>query len=565
MKFRTRLLIAFSILILFTSVLGAFSYLSSQNMLERNHEFYNDRFIPIVDLTRVEEKLFEIRTNVLEMVVDSEESNRKSAVVEVRDNIKEIEQLIGKYEETYLIEEEQAGLVVWHKAWEDYKIVVEKNLTLVENNNIDSARAGALSGGKAFEEAKSAVFRLIEVNISRGEILHSESVRDGQQTITAAWMLSLLSIVLGVLIAIVVSRSVVIPLNALYEKINEIAEQGGDLTQKVSINSKDEVGQLAEAVNKLISKLRSIVADVAATAQDVSEKSQELAMNSDESSKATEQVAITIGEIAKGNQEVATAVNNSVSVLGQIQALASNTEVVVDNASIEAKKVENAIVLGQEKIDLQREMMDRNRAISITVAKAIGDLDDRSKSIQKIVQTISGIATQTTLLAFNAAIEAARAGESGRGFAVVADEVRKLAEESSQSTGEIITLIDGITSSITVAVTQVSEVESIVQEQSHSVEETKALFEEIKIAMTGMLKEISLMTLKSNEIMNSVDGLNKDMQNISAITEEASAGTEEVSASSEELTASIEQLSAMAAMLSEQGEKLKDMMAQFRY
>jgi methyl-accepting chemotaxis protein len=296
--------------------------------------------------------------------------------------------------------------------------------------------------------------------------------------------------------------------------------------------------------------------------------------------------------VAKGAQDQAVAVSNAAKITSNInQALEmveKNTQQVTRD-SVEAagtarrgSNVVEAAIKGmlsiQEKVDLS--------------AKKVAQMGQHSEQIGSILETISEIASQTNLLALNAAIEAARAGEHGKGFAVVADEVRKLAERSAQATREIGGLIKDIQKTITEAVKAMqagsSEVESGVGRNNQTGQALKEIMERIdmvneqiqqmaggvnKVAgssmeLVGSVESVSAVveenTAATEEMFASSSQVSNMIENIASISEENNAAVEEVTASTEEMSAKVQQVSQSAAQLAELSQKLRRQVDQFK-
>ena len=266
----------------------------------------------------------------------------------------------------------------------------------------------------------------------------------------------------------------------------------------------------------------------------------ELADNSQKSSRVADEIAITIGEIAVGAGEQA---KDTIEGAGVIEDLGRNIEKEQTN-TIDLKKVTDQINnLKDEGIIILKDLTEKTR-MSAEATKHISDTilqtNDSAQEIANASDMIKNIANQTNLLALNAAIEAARAGESGKGFAVVADEIRKLAEQSDGFTEEIARIINHLIEKTSGAVKTVEALTEAVTLQNTSVDRTNQVYEGISVAIDNMKDDISEMILscqamvdRKNEIIGTIDSL-------SAISEENAAGTEEVSASIQEQTASME-------------------------
>jgi len=225
-------------------------------------------------------------------------------------------------------------------------------------------------------------------------------------------------------------------------------------------------------------------------------------------------------------------------------------------------------------------------------AEKVEEMGERSGQIGMIVETIDDIASQTNLLALNAAIEAARAGEHGKGFAVVADEVRKLAERTASATKEIGGLISEVQATVSEAVkamddsaseveqgvTQAGEagealqsilgaVENVnqqVEEISAAAEQMEASSNELVSAMDSVSAVVEENTAATEEMTASSTEVSQAIENIASISEENSAATEEVSASTEEMSAQVEEVTASAGSLSDMAQTLKEVVGQFK-
>lgn len=219
---------------------------------------------------------------------------------------------------------------------------------------------------------------------------------------------------------------------------------------------------------------------------------------------------------------------------------------------------------GLSMIDTLIEKSKKTKIATGEVDSIVRDMDESTRKINTISETISQITEQTNLLALNASIESARAGEAGKGFAVVAEEIRKLAEQSKSSTEEIKVIITNIQSKSDTAVKAIKSTESVVTEQDLAVGKTQEIFSEI-------LRSIETMISKVDEIKTSIIDVDEkkkkavlEIENISLISQETASASEEVTASTEEITAVMDRFTKYADELQLLAEKLDEEISKFR-
>jgi methyl-accepting chemotaxis protein len=293
-----------------------------------------------------------------------------------------------------------------------------------------------------------------------------------------------LGIGLFILVNTFVSKSITSALNEGVEFAERIA--GGDLSTSLDINQKDEIGQLAIALNAMVNKLKEIVGGIITSSANIA--------------SASQQLSSTAVQLSQGASEQATSVEEVSSTMEEI---AANIEQNSENAT----QTEQISLSAQDGI--------------IAVSEKSGEAIQANRSITEKIKIITDIAFQTNILALNAAVEAARAGEHGRGFAVVAAEVRKLAENTKIAADEIITLT--------------SKSLNLSEEAGDFMNDT---LPKIKNS-TKLVQEI---TASSAEQSNGAEQVNSAIQQLNDITQQTAAASEEMASSSEELSGQAEQL-----------------------
>nr|WP_180202712.1 methyl-accepting chemotaxis protein [Pseudomonas sp. SbOxS1]NYU02220.1 methyl-accepting chemotaxis protein [Pseudomonas sp. SbOxS1] len=345
---------------------------------------------------------------------------------------------------------------------------------------------------------------------------------------------SVLALLVGLIAAWVITRLIVAPLRTVIRVAQQIA--AGDLSAKVEVTRRDEIGQLMQAMQQMGAGLSQIVSGLQAGIEQLATSAQSL-------SAVTEQTNLEVSSQKEETEQVATAMNQMTATVHDV---ARNAE----EAALAAQTADGKVESGQQVV---RQSMVRIEQLADSATSASSSIESLSAEIQNIgtvLGVIKSVAEQTNLLALNAAIEAARAGEQGRGFAVVADEVRALARRTQQSTEEIERLVSALRAAAQASVQQI---------QSSG--------ELVKLAVSDALQTESAL----GSIAAAVSLIQQMNQQIAAAAEEQSSVAEEINRSVTSIRASADQSSlamqgnaASSIELAQLGVELKGMVGHFR-
>ncbi|MDE1244142.1 methyl-accepting chemotaxis protein [Vibrio aestuarianus] len=372
------------------------------------------------------------------------------------------------------------------------------------------------------------------------EIDKSEALADLTTLMRSNVITVTIIIAIGAICAVIISffvgNGIAKPIKAASEKI-QLISKNNDLTARLNDEGKDEMGDLAKALNELFSQLQSIIVTFAQT-------SDSLNVNTKNMSDSMNTTRISVEEQSQRAESVATAVNQMSASISEVASFAARAAEFVKDGNETGNKASNVGQnLGTEILRLNTEMQ--------TAVEAIGRLHTESQSIAEVLDVIQGIAEQTNLLALNAAIEAARAGEQGRGFAVVADEVRSLAGRTQTSTEEIREKIESLQR-------ETDSVSSCIGSADKSV----SAGVETCDANSKMLEQIVDMLNDLNEMNIQIAAATEEQQ---AVTHDISSSITSIADSSSEVSQQVIDVDSVLKNLSSQSEQLNVEISKFIY
>jgi len=406
-------------------------------------------------------------------------------------------------------------------------------------NKSDPAKALELSTGASltsFNQLRELYNTATESAEALAKEIEQRSESEVTTQLTILAIIAIVSVGLSVIIAYFGPKILVTSINQITQRITEITQGDGDLTQRLEVKSQNEMGELANSFNQFVDLLEGLISRVNGFSKElshsiagISQKSEQTTEVSQEQNQSVEMIATAVTEMAAAIREVA---NNANHTAEEINTVNSQTE------------------QGQ---NITKQSVEQITLLSNTVQEAsqvVENLSQESDRIASVLDVIRGIAEQTNLLALNAAIEAARAGEQGRGFAVVADEVRSLASKTQQSTEDIQKMIEALQTGVTRAVDAIAKGSSVAEGTVQLAEQTLEALNQI-LDSTSRVSEVSTATATSTEEQSHVtEDINR---NLSELTDKTRINLENATASLADAKLALEQ----AGSLNQQLQRFK--------
>lgn len=462
--------------------------------------------------------------------------------------------------------QEELDLIEKAKSGSDTLIKTEEAaMKAVEEKNFDTARK--LMFGEQYDASKKEIMGYIQQFQTRMNTRAQQEADAARQSASAMMSFAVILLVVTFLTLFGIFTLIFIklrPLKTVNEKIAELAGNGGDLTARLSSNTKDEIGEIAGSLNRMLDSLHGMIKEITGTSEKVWETSEKLMANTKQTSAATEEIGKRMAVIEQG---AVISVQNTLDGSRAIEEMAKGVQRVAESAtelSEAAADTEKEAVDGFGHMEQAKRQMDQIDDSVNQSARIVSKLDERSSHIGQIADTIATLSKQTNLLALNASIEAARAGEHGRGFAVVAAEIRKLAEGSAASAGRIAELLQEIRSDSTETVKAMHRVSEEVALGSRKVRDASDSFQKILQATKEVAAQIQEVSAISEEMAAGSEEIAASVSDMADVARESLDGVQIVNNKTQAQTALVQEVSSLSEGLSREAENLEILVRKFK-
>jgi len=512
------------------------------NRLDEDVGRFADEYLPGLDyLLQADRDLYQALSAERSLIFVDTESEQYRLLAEMHDeNIQQARERVGKFFETTQSEQarsRQQEFIALFDKWSATTQEVERQRS--EEGRIGRSTAIDLSfneGSSQFEAMRQVIDELTK----QVEDAAAAAVEEARVTVVDNHMIQVSSLAVGLLICglliLFFPRMITGPLHRVISAIEDLDSGDGDLTLRVNVDSRDELGRLAGSLNRFLEKLHALIGRVAQTSSRVRDASDQLLqLNGQTQEMVTNQHMST--------DMVATAVNEMSATVQEVARSASTAAQAANQADEDARQGSGRV--NRSAAAIRELAQDVEQATGV-----IHDLKSEAEGVGSVLDVIRGIAEQTNLLALNAAIEAARAGEQGRGFAVVADEVRTLASRTQQSTTEIQEMIERLQSGAQGAV-------SVMDAGRDKFQKSVELAESAGESLSEITQAVAAIRDMNAQIASAAEEQ-------STVTEDINRNVNEISASSDQTAQVSGEASQASSVLSEHAQELDRIVQNFK-
>ncbi|KMT54283.1 methyl-accepting chemotaxis protein [Pseudomonas fildesensis] len=524
--------LGFAFIALLVVVLGVFAVNRMTLIRQASVDMSTNQLPSVTYLGNITENVLRLRILSFRVLVNREAAGLQEAETRIGALVDKVKTAQAGYAALPAGTEEAALYKTFVATLDNYFKAQADMLALSKQDKVDEMRALINSRIKeGTDQMGEQLNKLIAINAAGARQANEGAGQSYESAITGIIVVSVAAALLTVLLAWLLTRSIVTPLRKAVEVAETIA--GGNLSKVIEDDGKDEPARLIAALATMQTNLRQTIQHIAGSATQLASAAEELSAVTEEASKGLQQQNNEI-------DQAATAVNEMTAAVEEVARNAVSTSEASGQSNQAAREGRDRVI---ETVGAIQTMTQDVQNTSVLIE----GLATQGRDIGKVLDVIRAIAEQTNLLALNAAIEAARAGEAGRGFAVVADEVRALAHRTAQSTQEIEKMVAGIQNGTGEAVQSM-------QQSNQRTQNTLELARAAGVALEQITQSISLINERNLVIASASEEqaqvsreVDRNLVNIRDLATQSAAGANQTSAASHELSRLAVDLNAMVA------------------
>ncbi|MEK4379568.1 HAMP domain-containing methyl-accepting chemotaxis protein [Bacillus sp. FSL R5-0434] len=554
--------LVFLTLILINLLIGGIGAFNMQHIIKKTDEINTKWIDGIKEITSINYLTEHLSSTEKDFLIYTDKDKMDTLEQDMNQILKDINEKLGNYEKTISNDKERSIFEQLKTEVNSYTNIHNQILESGRTNDIDKARGLLVQTEASFEDMKKSITELVDFNKEGSNTAVKETKDVYYKGLIYTALLLAASIVISICIWLYINRSIVKPIIRMKSSANEIAE--GNLSNDIEpLASKDELGDLNEALQKMVGNLRDIVGYSKEISTRVLSSSQVLTTATNETRTGSRHITETMNEMAEGSEQQA---QDAVTIAESMNEFTESIDKAYNHGMTISDTSQNVLELavnGNENMDTSVQQMKTIHHIVQEAVHKVRSLEQHSQDINKLVQVINGIAEQTNLLSLNAAIEAARAGESGKGFAVVAEEVRKLADGVSDSVQDITKIVGGTQQEINTVIQYLESSFTEVEKGTENLTDTGQAMQNIKQSVTYVADSIKEVTDGLKQLTNQSITINQSIENIASVSEESAAGIEETFSITEQSAHSMDQVLQNAEELERLAKELNEKMDQF--
>ena len=527
-----RAFIGFAFIAVLVVLLGVFAVNRMTQMRQSSQDMSANQLPSMTHLGTITENVLRMRILSFRVLVNREPAALQEAETRIGVLADKVKTAQAKYATLPAGAEEAALYKAFGVTLDNYLKAQAEMVALSKQGKVDEMRALINSRIKdGTDQMGEQLNKLIAINAADAKQADEDAGQSYEGAITGVVAVSVVAALLTVLLAWLLTRSIVTPLRKAVEVAETIA--AGNLSKTIEDDGKDEPARLLSALSTMQASLRQTIQHIAGSATQLASAAEELSAVTEEASRGLQQQNNEI-------DQAATAVNEMTAAVEEVARNAVSTSEASGQSNQAAREGRDRVMETVGAIQTMTQDVQNTSAM-------IEGLAAQGRDIGKVLDVIRAIAEQTNLLALNAAVEAARAGEAGRGFAVVADEVRALAHRTAQSTQEIEKMVAGIQNGTGEAVQSMQQSNQRSQSTLEMARAAGASLEQIT-ASISLINERNLVIASASEEQAQVSReVDRNLVNIRDLATQSAAGANQTSAASHELSRLAVDLNGMVA------------------